>query len=75
MHEIPRHLKTDPLGRVMIGEVERIVGCSRWTLRRKIIGGEFPPPLVAGRGAKTLWAAQDILEWVASQPGSMGILR
>ena len=63
-------IKTDVLGRVLIGEVMRVTGWSRWTLRRKILMGRFPPPAAGiGRGEQHRWALQDVLGWARAQPG------
>ncbi len=71
MHDKPPfEIKTDVLGRVLIGEVERIAGCSRWTLRRMISDGKFPAPFAGlRRGQKRCWRLSDIIDWVRSQSG------
>lgn len=64
------HIKTDALGRVLMGEVERITGWSRWTLRNKIKKELFPTPVAGlGRGESYRWREADVRDWARSQPG------
>lgn len=63
-------IKTDALGRVLMGEVERITGWSRWTVRNKILLNLFPAPVDGlGRGESQKWCESDIRDWAISQPG------
>ena len=64
-------IKTDPLGRVLVGEIQRITTWSRWTLRKKILQGLFPSPVDGlGRGESQKWRESDVRNWALSQPGT-----
>lgn len=63
-------IRTDALGRVLMGEVERITGWSRWTLRHKIQQELFPAPVAGlGRGESRKWREADVRNWALTQPG------
>jgi len=59
-------IKTDALGRIAIGEAQRIAGCSRWTLRRMVSEGRFPEPIADwDRGRKRFWKNSAVQDWIA----------
>lgn len=68
----PLVIKTDPLGRVYMAEILRLVGCDRKTLAHKMRQGRFPKPANHNdhvRGQAYLWDYAAVIAWVQVQPG------
>jgi predicted DNA-binding transcriptional regulator AlpA len=60
-------IKTDPLGRVLMGEVQRITGWSRWTLLTRISKKEFAEAIAGWkRGQSRKWRESDVRDWMHS---------
>ncbi len=55
-------------------EVERLTRLSKASIYRKMRSGTFPLPLKLGERA-VAWRADEIYEWIASRPRSLGWAR
>ena len=63
-------IRTDRLGLVSLGEVQKLLSCSRWTVRNKVNAGKFPHSRTpAGSGYRTMWDGDQIVAWVLAYTG------
>src|SRR5690242_17580473 len=75
-HSSPRRCPTqcpqvgDALGEPLdLRQVARLIGCSPWTVRQKLISTMGLPVFRSGAGGKLIFYKDQVVRWIASQQG------